>query len=356
MDRIQAVVRRGKLSALPRKALNFLRGRWEKRRGATTLKAMPYGADIVSTRGCNLRCTMCIKYPSEPPNAMPMEVFGRIADDLFPYLIYVRFCSGGEHLTHPHFRDMLRRCQADGCVVTLMTNGMLLDQDWADFIVRDTSLWSVGFSVDGAKPDTLASIRVGADLDTVGRHIQGLEAAKAKAGSRFPLTALRATLMRSNIEELPDLVALAHSWGVDTVHTGYLITPPSMPTEESLWRHRDLVPPVFDAARARAAELGVALNLPGLIEPQPRRATLCALPWTQVYVDPNGDVRLCCNAWDDEGVMGNMIDSPFRQVWNSEGYVKLRASLLEGKPAYRRCVNCAALAENPGAKASHFFE
>ena len=355
-ERFLAVLQRGRLSALPRKALNFLRNRRERRRGAAVLKSRPYGADIVSTRQCNLSCVMCIKYPSKPPATMPMEVFDRVADELFPCLIYVRFCSGGEHLTHPQFRDMLKRCKASGCVVTLMTNGMLLDPDWAEFIVSESSIWSVGFSLDAARPDTLESIRRGARFDTVVENIKGLEAAKAKHGSRFPLTALRATLMRRNIEELPDMVRLAHELGVRTIHAGYLITPPQMPSDESLWHHRDLVPHVFAEARARAAELGVTLNLPGLIEPQAPSTQLCVLPWTQVYVDPNGDVRLCCNAWDDEGVLGNMIETQFDSVWNGKRYVHIRQSLLDRKPAYKRCINCAALAENPGAMATHFLE
>jgi len=140
------------------------------------------------------------------------------------------------------------------------------------------------------------------------------------------------------------------------VHAGYLITPPHLPAEESLWHHRDLVPHIFEHARRRADELGVTLNLPGPIEKQPRSHQLCVLPWTQVYVDPNGDVRLCCNAWDDEGVLGNMVESPFDQVWNGERYVQIRQSLLDGRPAYRRCINCAALAEDPGEIGSHFLE
>lgn len=356
MGKIRAVLTRGRLPTLPRKGLNFLVNRRERRRDATTLKSRPYGADIVTTRRCNLNCVMCIKYPSKPPASMPMDVFDRVAADLFPHLIYVRFCSGGEHLMHPHFREMLARCKAAGCVVTLMSNGMLMGRDWAEFIVAESSIWSIGFSMDAATPGTLESIRQGANFGNVVANIRGLEETKARHRSRFPLTALRATLMRRNIEELPHLVRLAHEWGVGTVHAGYLITPPHLPADESLWHHRDLVPPVFEEARRYAQELGVTLNLPGLIEKRPRCQQLCVLPWTQVYVDPNGDVRLCCNAWDDEGVLGNMVETPFEQVWNCERYVQIRQSLLDGRPAYKRCINCAALAENPGELATHFLD
>ncbi len=355
MSHAQAVLARGRWSKLPRKALNFLRNRSERKRGSATLRSRPYGADIVTTRGCNLDCVMCIKYPSKPPNTMSMDVFERVADELFNHLIYVRFCSGGEHLLHPRFRDMLQRCKSAGCVVTLMTNGMLMDAEWDEFIVDRSSIWSIGFSFDAAEPDTLESIRRGVKFDVVAENIQRFEATKRQRGARFPLTALRATLMRQTIEQLPALVELAHEWGVDTIHAGYLITPPGMDEQESLWRHREIVPPIFDAARAKAGELGVTLNLPGLIEEQHVEPSLCVLPWTQVYIDPNGDVRLCCNAWDDAGVVGNMIEQPFEEVWNGERYAEVRQSLLDGRPAYKRCIDCAALAENPGARKTHFL-
>ncbi len=356
MSHLQAVLTRGRLAALPAKALNFLRNRRERGRGAVRLRSRPYGADIVTTRGCNLNCLMCIKYESKPPHAMPDEVFDRVADELFRRLIYVRFCSGGEHLTHPRFRDMLTRCRRAGAVVTLMTNAMLLDEDWADFLVNESSVWSIGVSFDAAEPETLESIRRGAKFDVVARHVQGLAAARRARRGVFPRLALRMTLMRRNIEQLPAVVQLASEWGVDAVNAGYLITPPHMDEQESLWHHRELVAPAFEAARREADARGVELNLPGLIEDRPRAPSLCALPWTQVYIDPNGDVRLCCNAWDDEGVMGNLMEQPFEDVWNGERYQRVRQSLLEGKPAYRRCINCAALAENPGARATHFME
>jgi len=384
MTKLSAVAHLSPWRRLPLKAWNYALNAAERKLGWDSLWSRPIGADIVTTKRCNLGCVMCIKYPPYGGLDMPMETFELIGRTLFKRLLYVRFCSGGEHLLHPHFGDMLDRCREHGCLVTMMTNGMLLDESWAERIVRRSSVWSIGISFDSPTEGTLESIRRGARFQTVLQNVRCLLETRRRCARAFPLVSLRSTLMRRNVADLPQMVRFAKELGVDALHAGYLITPPHLDPQESLWHHPELAARLFAEARGVADDLGLELHLPPSLEsangrigesankrisesdadvpvtrhpspvtPSPIR---CVLPWTQVYIDPNGDVRLCCNAWDAEGVMGNLVRDGFKAVWNGERYRGVRRAIAAGSPSYARCWHCPALGLDVHSKATHFYD
>ncbi len=340
------------------KIYNYLLNILERKLGKAILKSFPIGADIVTTRQCNLNCIMCIKYRSSPPHIMPIALFERIANQLFRRLLYVRFCSGGEHFLHESFRRMLEICAERGCLASILSNGMLISDEWIELIVDESSVWSLSISFDGATKGTFEAIRRNADYEAVLENISKIVEAKRLRRKRFPILSLRYTVMRSNVQELPQLVSLAHRIGVNFVTVGYLITPTGMDREESLWMHPELTRKHFAKARALSEELGFDLRLPGLIDEQTLTSStsMCILPWSQIYVDPNGDVRLCCDAWDEEGVIGNISDEDFTSIWNNDRYQEVRRSIVGGNPIYHRCVNCPALSYDPAQREMHFHK
>lgn len=356
--KFRAVLSAGALNYLPLKLGNLSLNWVERRIGRTRLCSLPLGADIVTTRRCNCHCIMCIGYTSRPPLEMPLALFQEIARRLFPMFVYVRFASGGEHFLHPEFRTMLSICRKYGCPVTIVTNGTLIDREWAEFLVRESSVWSLIISFDGARRATFNAIRRGAEFDEVLQNTRRVLRLRNEAGAALPAVSLRFVAMRRNIEELPDLVRLAAEISVDQVHVAYLTVGSGFDPQESLWHHRALAENSFVQARALAAQYRIDLRLPRPMRSvTPSRFTHpCVLPWTQLYIDPSGSLRLCCNAWDDFEPMGEIPTGDFRNVWNNERYVAVRASMLRGKPLYWRCRNCPALARDPSRPEMHFLD
>jgi MoaA/NifB/PqqE/SkfB family radical SAM enzyme len=167
---------------------------------------------------------------------------------------------------------------------------------------------------------------------------------------------LRFVAMRRNVEELPMLVRLASEIGVGQVQVAYLTVAPGFEQDESLWHHQSLATRVFDEARVVAKERNIDLRLPpSFADAAYGGEAGCVLPWTQLYIDPSGSLRLCCNAWDDFPPLGDFSAVNFRRVWNNDRYVELRASMLRGRPVYARCHNCPALARDPSRKEMHFL-
>jgi MoaA/NifB/PqqE/SkfB family radical SAM enzyme len=71
------------------------------------------------------------------------------------------------------------------------------------------------------------------------------------------------------------------------------------------------------------------------------KSFFCSYPWTHFEVNnPNGDVTMCC---DSHIVLGNINKQNITEIWNGEGYKKIRSDMLT-KGAHAVCSSgCAVL-------------
>ena len=101
-------------------------------------KGRPITATLELTPLCNLRCDMCyIRLDPQQvrcrgglhPVADWLVLARRMADAGVLFVLL----TGGEPLLFPGFRELYLELRRLGMVVTVNTNGTLLDQDWADF-------------------------------------------------------------------------------------------------------------------------------------------------------------------------------------------------------------------------------
>ena len=74
----------------------------------------------------------------------------------------------------------------------------------------------VNVSLDAARPETYRKIR-GYSFETVIGNIRRLVEERKNRGNKYPLLYMNMTLMRSNIEELPEFIDLAVDLGAETV-------------------------------------------------------------------------------------------------------------------------------------------
>jgi MoaA/NifB/PqqE/SkfB family radical SAM enzyme len=68
---------------------------------------------------------------------------------------------------------------------------------------------------------------------------------------------------------------------------------------------------------------------------------VCTNPWVHFEVNnPNGEVTMCC---DNNTVLGNVNENSIQEIWNGEGYMKIR-QLMRDKGAHSMCPhNCPVL-------------
>lgn len=151
----------------------------------------------------------------------------------YPYLSTLRL-QGGELFAIRGFRELVDEVAAvtNRPLLSISTNGTLIDEEWAEKIVR-TPFSHVTFSIDGGTPGTYARMRVGADLNQVLANLRRIQNWKAKLNTALPFVDSFFVVMRSNFREIPVYLELMH--GVIEVTLEFLPL-----SDENLGRHRDL--------------------------------------------------------------------------------------------------------------------
>ncbi len=126
--------------------------------------------------------------------------------------------SLGEPLMSPAFWKILERITAvhrGKPEISFNSNGLLLSEKHIARLLA-SKLREINISFDAATAETYERIR-GGDFDQLVANVGSLVRARAAAGRADFKIILNMTLMRANIEELPQFVRLAHRLGADEV-------------------------------------------------------------------------------------------------------------------------------------------
>ncbi|MBD3309188.1 radical SAM protein [candidate division KSB3 bacterium] len=304
------------------------------------------------TNKCNLRCKMCYfsmeKVKQQPRTEMPVQLFRKIARQVFPVARQLIISAGAEPLYAKDFPKMLE-IVADYDIphTAFFTNGTLLnEQNITTIIASGISLITISF--DGATAHTYEAIRRGAKFDRVINNIRLLQHIKRQMASSTPALHFGVVLMQTNIAELPDLLRLAKDLGIERVTASHLVPYSELGTKtESLRETPDLANTYLDNARQVAQEIGIAFDAPPNFTqepPQPippeshQSPPTCHWPWDEILIRPDGSVNPCCY-WYENMSMGNFSTQSFKQIWHGNAYQTLRHELTTHslREMCRRC-------------------
>jgi radical SAM protein with 4Fe4S-binding SPASM domain len=166
---------------------------------------------------CNMKCPHCYAAAvAEPsPSDLTHEEGLRLLEDLASCGVRVVIFSGGEPLMREGLIDLIRHARSLGIAPQLSTNGVLIDEEVAARLA-EAGVAYVGVSIDGL-PEFNDDYRGLADGHA--RALRGLRYAKA-AGMK---TGLRMTLSRRNVDQLPAMIDVAQSVGVDRFYVSHLV-------------------------------------------------------------------------------------------------------------------------------------
>jgi MoaA/NifB/PqqE/SkfB family radical SAM enzyme len=170
---------------------------------------------VEPTSRCNLACRTCVRNIwDEPLGAMADETFGRIISGLraFRPAPAVFFGGFGEPLSHPKIIEMVAQAKALGGPVELITNGTLLTEAMSRGLIA-AGLDVLWVSLDGARPESYADVRLGAALAEVVKNVAGFRDCRAPAHLATPEIGIAFVAMKRNIADLPALLPLARRLG-----------------------------------------------------------------------------------------------------------------------------------------------
>src|SRR4051794_30321836 len=181
------------------------------------LHSRPRCLGLVLGNACNIDCPHCYQAKTGENLLHPPEIGDALRRELmafYPHLSTLRI-QGGEVFAMRGFRELLDDVAAtvQRPIVSVATNGTLIDDAWAERLVR-TPFADVTVSVDGGTRDTYNRLRRGADLDRVLANIDRVQRWKARLGSERPYLNSFFVVMRSNFREIPQYLELMHRHGM----------------------------------------------------------------------------------------------------------------------------------------------
>ena len=215
-------------------------------------------------------------------------------------------------MLHPQLKDIVMFALSFPSLrVGFLTNGMLLDRDWAEFLVSCGMDW-IAFSIDGLSPDTHRLVRKGSDLQVVEKNLMGFLYEKERAGVKKPAVSLN---MVAYDEVIDQKEAFIERWinRVDHVMVSHYRTPPS----SKRW------PGVPD-------------------EKQP-----CSLLWSQMVIAWDGRFGLCCEDFNMDYSIGRVGDKPLLELWNGDSMSRVRKMHEHGRSGdHPMCRGCDTWADS----------
>jgi MoaA/NifB/PqqE/SkfB family radical SAM enzyme len=343
----------------------------------------PLNVILDLTARCNLKCVMCyfaetdrLHFPpfdsqlSEDGN-MPVEVFEKIAADLFPRAWRVALACAAEPMIHPRFREIVAIAGRYGVPdLWFPTNLLALTDATAEALVRNR-VTTVAASIDGVTKETYEKIRVPAKWERLIACLDTLDRVRREARSKTPRLRIIFTWMRSNRGELAALPDFAASHGASELDVRFVsptvgvdVTPellsdedPEILNEELAAAAKDAVRrgirltsypefekkgderrPFLDRVRRRLWRLRAGMDRPEYWRYAWYQSLYgCAYPDRNYVIRPNGAVQPCIY-WDQEPI-GLYPADGIDRIAAGAPLKRIRDGLRSGLPV-GTCASC----------------
>ena len=283
-----------------------------------TGRPKPLFASYNVTGRCNMKCVFCEWWKNDIPELPTKKALAAI-DSVCNLGVPFFDLSGGEPLLRKDLIVLAKRVASHGCLVSMNTNGTLLNEDTVSKIadVFDT----VVVSLDGPK-DVHDKIRgVTGTYDKAVEAIRLLKANGVRAGVNSVATPWNIDILPQFIEELRSLADFAQ---VQPMHP-YPPSPENVPSEQHVSQLLDYL---MNLKRSDPGFLGVPTTFLKGFEHffKGEAPKICHAGELYVAINPEGKL-LACPARSDL-LLGNTLTDSVDEVLkkrDSEGWRKVSA-------------------------------
>lgn len=260
---------------------------------------------------------------------MSWKLFQIIMQQIGRYLYVIRLDSWGEPLLNRDIFKIIECAVTYKIKVSFSTNLNVLEPGDAELLVK-SGLDEILVSLDGATQATYETYRRGGSLKKVIENIQQIQEAKRRLRKENPKVTALFLAMRHNQNEIEDVRLIAEQLKIDfsvclvRVDIGREVL---SPLPELIQQAQDWLPTNtryqrYDAVKGQT-------NMP---------RQFCESLWLFATINPDGSVSPCCAVYPQEYDFGNILDSPFKDIWNGKNYVSAR-SIFGGSPKMSTSVN-----------------
>lgn len=278
------------------------------------------------TNRCNTQCIMCDTWRTswEIPPKTYQEVLG-----LLPYLEHVIWLGGEVFLT-PLFKEILEKTKEFPYLEQrINTNGVLIDDEWAQRLLQNNI--ELIYSINGVTKETYEHIHRGVRFEELIKSLNVIKEVKSKITDRKFNLRMNVVVMKSNYLELERFLDFAKEYEFSQVQIMPIV---GEDTPEHIFsaKYQDEIilnylNGVIERLKPIAKDYNIELlnSLPALssfVSGQEEAEVhskddgpFCYLPWQQVLIYPDGNVRFGCFC---DVSIGNVLENSLDEIWNSQ--------------------------------------
>lgn len=305
------------------------------------LAPYPRFIEVEITTRCNLKCIICERsYWDEEEREMAFEQFKGIIRQ-FPRLKWIDLTGAGSIFLHKDIIKILELLHRRGIFISFTDTFLCLNEDILRKIV-ELGVGRIFVSMDGATKETYEAIKRNSDFEKVVRNIRKLTELKKTARVSYPQLCFRYIVIKDNVSEIPDFIKLVHDLDPSTAKIEFA----GLLSFKEIERLNAEVPEeIAEEAYRIADDLGIHIHFAHCLKKMP--ITQCAA-WSEPYIMVDGSVITCCallisNRRDflRKASYGNIFVTPFRQIWRSGRYKRIRSAIPKSKGSLPLlCHNC----------------
>jgi len=276
---------------------------------------------------------------------MSLEMFKHIAT-AFKMADMIFLQGWGEPFLNERLFEMIEIVKGAGCKVGLTTNGMALDPEKIDRLV-DLRLDILGISLAGTRSETHNRLRAGTDFEHITRSLMDMKEKKAQKNTSLPKVHLAYIMLRSNFEDLREIINYAETVGSkDIVCSNLNFCPSPGLRKEAIFlddSKRNYYEETLKDLKASAKENGADFFFysPFLLD---RMLSVCPESILKsLYISHDGSVSSCVftnipisgkeepnykegrkGSFPKSIIYGNISHQGLSQIWNSNPYKDFR--------------------------------
>ena len=310
---------------------NYARIRCDIALRKSHIKGYPIFLIVEPCNYCNLKCPMCPTGQRLPTNrgTMKLETFKRIIDQLHPYAWHLNLYYLGEPLLCEHLPLMISYAQQHKIRVTTSSNLNIFNEKMAEKLI-DSKLDNLIISLDGASPESYEKYRIGGDFEKVINNIRLIIAKKNEKKSLLPRLQIQFVIFKHNEAEIPKVKSLAEKLGVDLFFRqgalgGKGQSPPL--TKDIILARKWL-----SANEKYNAEYDYFSQKPYI------KNGICLYLWGVATINWDGSVLPCCWIYEGKHSFGNILEQPFKSIWNNELIQSSRSLFSRRKKSFLKLI------------------
>jgi radical SAM protein with 4Fe4S-binding SPASM domain len=301
----------------------------------------PYRMDLALTYRCNNDCAHCYNARERNFPELDTDHWKLILDQLWslgvPHIVF----TGGEATLRNDLPELIAHAESNGQITGLNTNARrLADAKYVQKLV-DAGLDHVQITVESCDEQIHDEM-----MRAKGAFKQTIQGLKNVLATRLYVMT-NTTMLRTNIDKIPDTLNFLAELGVPTLGLNALIYSGHGLTVGTGLHERELQP-ILDMAVQKTAEYGQRLiwyTPTQYCNFDPTQSNLgvkgCTASLYSMCIESNGNVLPCQSYYYS---LGNILIDPWESLWNHQLSVKLRER--RGLPA--KCEGCPVVSECGG--------